>query len=256
MAASRRAEPTSARRACRDGILGRLVVFIAIQLVTLSCARAEERVDLLLVLAVDASGSVNTQRFELQRQGYAQAFRNPQVLKAIRNGPAQSIAVTMTQWTGPHMQQQVVEWTRVHDAATADGLARSIETTHRRLFGGGTSISGAIDHAMTLFPLSPYRAERRVIDVSGDGANNRGRPADNARDDAITAGATVNGLPILALEPLLDEYYLRSVIGGPGAFMVPAADYESFADAILKKLILEISQRSSPGRRLARLGRP
>jgi hypothetical protein len=109
------------------------------------------------------------------------------------------------------------------------------------LFGGGTSISGAIDYAATLFAQSSFRANRRVIDVSGDGSNNRGRPVTLARDEAVTAGIGINGLPILALEPDLDRYYYDSVIGGPGAFVIAAKDYETFADAILKKLIIEIA---------------
>jgi Protein of unknown function (DUF1194) len=109
------------------------------------------------------------------------------------------------------------------------------------LFGGGTSISGAIDYAATLFAQSSFRANRRVIDVSGDGSNNRGRPVTLARDEAVAAGIGINGLPILALEPDLDRYYYDSVIGGPGAFVVAARNYETFADAILKKLIIEIA---------------
>ena len=107
--------------------------------------------------------------------------------------------------------------------------------------GGSTSISGAIDHAMTLFPQSPYKAERRVIDVSGDGSNNGGRPVTHARDEAIDAGVVINGLPILAVEPNLDTYFKDYVIGGPGAFMIPAQSFETFAEAILTKLISEIA---------------
>jgi hypothetical protein len=198
-------------------------------------------VDLQLVLAVDASGSVNQARFELQKQGYAAAFRNPRVLRAIRSGTTRSIAVTMVQWTGPAMQIQVVPWTLIHDQASAEALAAAIENAPRQLFGGGTSISGAIDYGLTLMPTGPYRGIKRVIDISGDGANNRGRPVTIARDEAVRAGVIINGLPILALEPGLDRYYYDNVIGGPGAVMVPAESYEAFADAILKKLIIEIA---------------
>jgi hypothetical protein len=202
---------------------------------------AQTAVDLQLVLAVDASGSVDQHRFELQKRGYVAAFRHARVLHAIRSGPQQAIAVTMMQWTGPLLQVQTVEWTRIADARAAGAFADAIESTPRRLFGGGTSISGAIDHSLTLFPQSPFRAPRRVIDISGDGSNNRGRSVTQARDEAVAAGAGINGLPILALEPGLDLYYRDSVIGGPGAFLVVAKDYESFADAILKKLITEIA---------------
>ena len=137
-------------------------------------------------------------------------------------GPNQAIAVTMVQWTGPTLQVQVVGWTLVGDEESAAAFAAAIERAPRQLFSGGTSISGAIDHAMTLFPQSPFRGGRRVIDISGDGSNNRGRPVTLARDEAIAAGVGINGLPILALEPDLDRYYQDNVIGGPGAFVVAA----------------------------------
>jgi hypothetical protein len=206
-----------------------------------SPALAEPAVDLQLVLAVDASGSVNQTRFRLQQQGYAAAFRNPQVLKAIASGAEQAIAVTMVQWTGPFLQVQVVPWTLIKDAASANAFADAIAKSERELHGGGTSISGAIDHAMTLFPESPYKSQRRTIDVSGDGANTSGRSIIGARDDAVRAGVGINGLPIVSLEPNLDRYYYTYVIGGPGSFMIPASSYENFGEAVLKKLILEIA---------------
>jgi hypothetical protein len=212
---------------------------------------APPTVDLQLVLAVDVSGSVNQMRFELQRDGYVAAFRHPHVLAAIRSGPAGAIAVTVTQWTGPALQFQVVPWTRISDAASAEDFAAAIERAPRQLFGGGTSISGAIDHAMSLWRGSPFQAPRRVIDVSGDGANNRGRPAAQARDEAVAAGIGINGLPILALEPDLDRYYEQNVIGGPGAFMVVARSYEAFAEAVRRKLIIEIADERSVERSLA-----
>jgi len=141
------------------------------------------------------------------------------------------------------LQVQVVGWAPVGDEKTATTFANAIERAPRQLFGGGTSISGAIDYAATLFPLSPFRASRHVIDVSGDGSNNRGRPVMLARDAAIAAGIGINGLPILALEPDLDRYYYDNVIGGLGAFVVAARNYETFADAILKKLIMEIAAK-------------
>ena len=198
-------------------------------------------VDLQLVLAVDASGSVNQARFDLQKQGYAAAFRNPRVQRAIQSGRTQSIAVTMVQWTGPFQQVLVVPWTLVRDRASANSLADAIEKTQRQLFGGGTSISGAIDYGVTLFPTGPYRGTKLIIDISGDGSNNRGRDVRQARDEAVRAGISINGLPILSLEPDLDRYYFDNVIGGPGAVMVPAENYEAFADAIIKKLITEIA---------------
>jgi Protein of unknown function (DUF1194) len=206
-----------------------------------TAAAAEVQVDLQLVLAVDASGSVNMRRFDLQKQGYASAFRNPRVLSAIRSGISQAIAVTMIQWTGPRLQVHVVPWMVVKDEASAQALAAAIEDVPRKLFGGGTSISGAIDYSRLILAQSPFTATRRTIDVSGDGANNIGRPASLARDEAVRDGITINGLPILSVEPDLDTYYFENVIGGPGAVMVPADSYDSFAEAILKKLIIEIA---------------
>ena len=207
---------------------------------------SEPYVDLALVLAVDASGSVNQVRFELQKQGYVTAFRHPRVAAAIRSGPTQAIAVIMMQWTGPAMQVTAVPWTKITDAASADAFADAIARAPRALFGGGTSISGAIDTAMALLFDNPYRATRRVIDISGDGSNNRGRMVNQARDEAVRAGVGINGLPILALEPDLDSYFRQNVIGGPGAFVIAAQSYETFADAILKKLIAEIADVPPP----------
>jgi hypothetical protein len=205
-------------------------------------AVAQVAVDLQLVLAVDVSGSVSDERFKLQKEGYAEAFRSWRVLEAIRSGTAQAIAVTMTQWTGPSQQAQVVPWMVISNEASMLAFAEAVDRTTRQLYGGGTSVSGAIDHAMTLFPQSGSQSSRHVIDVSGDGANNRGRPAAEARDDAIREGATINGLPILALEPGLDQYYQNNVIGGPNAFMIVAETYETFAEAVLKKLVTEIAE--------------
>ena len=214
---------------------------------------AEPDVAVALVLAVDTSGSVNMGRFELQKQGYAAAFRNPQVLSAIRELATQSIAVTMMQWTGPFLHVVVVDWAPIKDEASADAFAASIDAAPRRLFGGGTSISGAIDFSRLLLARSPYRAIRRIIDVSGDGSNNSGRDVTEARDEAVREGIGINGLPILTVEPGLDRYYRDYVIGGPGAFMIPVKDYDNFADAVLKKLINEIAA-VTPGDATPRAG--
>lgn len=194
-----------------------------------------------LVLAVDTSGSVSAGRFELQKQGYAAAFRNPRVLASIRSLDTQSIAVTMMQWTGPRLHVVVVDWALIKDEASAETYAAAIEAAPRQLFGGGTSISGAIDYSRLLLVQSPFEGERRVIDVSGDGSNNSGRPVTQARDETANDGIGINGLPILSIEPMLDRYYYDNVIGGPGAFMIPAENYDTFADAVLKKLITEIA---------------
>ena len=147
----------------------------------------------------------------------------------------------MMQWSGPFLQSQVVPWTLLKDESSVKGFAGAIESAPRMMYGGGTSISGAIDNAATLFPQAAFKAERRVIDVSGDGSNNRGRSVTQARDEAVDAGIVINGLPILAFEPYLDQYFKDYVIGGPGAFMIAAKSFETFAEAILMKLILEIA---------------
>jgi hypothetical protein len=202
---------------------------------------AENPVDLLLVLAVDVSGSVDDSRFELQKRGYAAAFRTQDVVRAIQSGANRSIGVAMLQWTGPRMQIVVVDWMRIHDAASADAFAAAVDAAPRELYGGGTSISGAIDRSVQILSDAPFAGTRQVIDVSGDGANNIGRPAERARDSAVEAGVMINGLPILTLEPNLDVYYRESVIGGAGAFVIAVDNYGQFAAAIQRKLITEIA---------------
>jgi hypothetical protein len=212
----------------------------------------QTEVAIALVLAVDASGSVDQRRFELQKQGYAAAFRSPQVLSAIRSLITQSIAVTMMQWTGPRLHVQVVDWTLIKDEESANAFAAAIEAAPRQLFGGGTSISGAIDYSRLLLAQSRFAGARRVIDISGDGSNNSGRSVTQARDEAVHDGVGINGLPIVAIEPDLDRYYYDNVIGGPGAFVIPAESYDTFADAILKKLITEIAgSERNPARSIA-----
>ncbi|HZR59524.1 MAG TPA: DUF1194 domain-containing protein [Xanthobacteraceae bacterium] len=152
----------------------------------------------------------------------------------------------MMQWTGPFLHVVVVDWSPIKDEASANAFAAAIEASPRRLFGGGTSISGAIDFSRTLLAGSPFRAIRQIIDVSGDGSNNSGRDVTQARDEAVRDGVGINGLPILTVEPGLDRYYRDYVIGGPGAFMIPVKDYDNFADAVLKKLINEIAATQPP----------
>jgi hypothetical protein len=240
---TRRLARHSARRLALQALA--LLVAVAAAAVAPASAVAQTAVDVQLVLAVDVSGSVSDERFRLQQKGYAQAFRSHRLLEAIGSGNSRAIAVTMTQWTGPMQQEVVVEWMVIRDEASMLAFADAIDRTTRRLYGGGTSISGAIEHAMTRFAASKVESGRRIIDVSGDGANNRGKPAAEARDAAVKAGITINGLPILALEPHLDQYYANNVIGGPNAFHLVAESYDTFAEAVLKKLIMEIS--STPG---------
>jgi Protein of unknown function (DUF1194) len=227
-----------------------LMVLAAILFGAQTPARAQTEVDLKLALMVDASGSVDRYRFELQKRGYVAALRNPKVLSAVLGGRTQSISISMVQWTGPFLQSVVLPWTLIKDDASIKTAAAVIENTPRQLFGGGTSISGAIDYAMAMFSQAPFKAERQVIDISGDGSNNGGRSVVRARDEAVAKDVTINGLPILAVEPYLDQYYRDYVIGGPGAFMIVAKDFEAFADAILKKMIIEIAANETVRKRV------
>jgi hypothetical protein len=242
-----------------------LTVFFSILLLALASSSAPliaqpsgtvaNRVDVALVLAVDASGSVDDDRFELQKHGFAAALRNQKVMAAIRAGDHRAISIFMVQWTGPTQQDVMVPWTYVSDEISAGRAAAAIEAAPRRLMGGGTSISGAIDFSVRALAASTYRATRRVIDISGDGANNIGRPAEQARDEAVLMGIRINGLPILTVEPDLDQYYRKNVIGGPGAFAIVAKTYDQYADAILRKLVTEISQDQARRYSLAKNGR-
>jgi hypothetical protein len=202
-------------------------------------ARADD-VDLALVLAVDVSSSVDGDRYELQRRGYAEAFRDPAVISAIRHGAHGAIAVTLIEWAGPGDQRPVIDWTLVHDEVSARRFGSALAEAPRVLTGT-TAIGEAINAAAAAFAACGCRADRRVIDVSGDGATNAGRRADIARDAAIAAGITINGLPILGNEPGVDDYYHDNVIGGTGSFLVVANGFESFAGAILDKLLREIA---------------
>jgi hypothetical protein len=213
-------------------------------------ARAEEiPVDLELVLAVDISGSVDELEAQLQREGYIAALRHPHVIEAIQGGMFRRIAVTYVEWAGDHYQRTMLDWTLLEDAAGAHGFADALAETPL-MTAHWTSISGALDHAAALFENNGFEGVRRVIDISGDGYNNRGRRVELARDEAVAAGITINGLPIVNDRPNpwggsppkdLDLYYEERVIGGPGAFIVVAKDYTAFASAILSKLLLEIA---------------
>lgn len=201
---------------------------------------ATGEVDLLLVLAMDASGSLSDARITLQRRGHAEAVASPRFLDAIRAGEAGAVALTAVEWSDAGRQRQVVPWRRIADAAGARDFAAALLGAPRPI-PGFTSISGAIDYAARLLGEAPFAASRRVIDLSGNGENNDGRPAAAARDAAVAAGITINGLPILDAVPDLDGYFAREVIGGPGAFLVPANDLEGFARAISRKLVMEVA---------------
>ncbi len=215
-------------------------------------------VDLELVLAVDVSGSVDEIEMRLQREGYIAALRHPDVIEAIQRGMVGRIAVTYFEWAGDDYQRTMLDWTVIEDAsgaeAFADALAEApMATAH------WTSLSAAIDYAVPLFQDNGIEGARRVIDLSSDGYNNRGRPVEAARDQAIATGITINGLPMVNNRPNpwggpaaeLDRYFEEKVIGGPGAFLMVTTDYTAFASAILSKLLLEIAGETPPSPRLA-----
>jgi Protein of unknown function (DUF1194) len=222
-----------------------------------TAARAAEEVDLLLVLSSDVSRSIDAPKFKLQRDGYAAAIMNPRVIQAIRSGGLGKIAVSFVEWSGVGAQKVVIDWTIIHDEASAkDFSAQVIEAP--RAFADRTSISGGIDFAMAQLARAPFRANRRTIDVSGDGTNNAGRDVTDARDEALKQGVTINGLVILSERPMswnadhtnppggLDNYYRNNVTGGPGSFVLVAENFESFGQAILNKLIAEIAAYRFP----------
>jgi hypothetical protein len=203
-------------------------------------AALAQKVDLALVLAVDVSASIDAKRYELQRQGLAAAFASDAVIGAIASGEHQRIAVTVVEWSGPQNQKQVLPWTLVEDVASARAFGSAIAESPRA-FADFTSISGAIDYSVRLLAASGFEATRKVIDVSGDGSNNSGAPAAAAREAAIANGVTINGLAILASEPKLESYYEENVMGGEGAFVIVAQDFDAFSQAMLSKLIREIA---------------
>jgi uncharacterized protein DUF1194 len=209
-------------------------------------ARADD-FDLALVLAVDVSSSIDSERYELQRRGYAEAFRSPEIIAAIRNGTRGAIAVTLMEWAGPGEQRSVIDWTVLHDEASARRFGSALAEAPR-VTSGLTAIGDALAAATARLDACEHRADRRVIDVSGDGASNAGRRTDAARDGAIAAGITINGLPIQSNEPDVEDFYRQNVIGGQGAFLIAAQGFDSFAGAILDKLLREIAAAPPSGR--------
>ncbi len=224
---------------------------------------AETDVDLALVLAVDVSGSVDEEEAELQRDGYMHAIVAPEVIDAIRQGVNGRIALSYIEWSGVGQQMTVVDWHLIDGLPAAKAFVAEL-AAHPPGRGRFTSISGAIDYAVPLLKAAQVHAIRRAIDISGDGPNNRGRPITEARDEAVAQGITINGLPIVNDRPNffgrpmpdLDLYYRNCVIGGPGALYVVAKDFQSFANAIRRKLLLEISDRAPPARIIPAAERP
>ncbi len=234
----------------------------SVLLIALAFARpvGAETVDLQLVLAADVSRSVDEGEFQLQRQGYAAAFQDPRVLRAIRSGQTGKIAVCYVEWSGTESMAVIADWTVIGDDETAGAFAEAI-LAPQRPFANRTAIGAAVGFAMAQFERSGVDSLRRTIDVSGDGTNTNGPQPVLMRDIAVGEGVTINGLVILSPEPMpwnphhthppegLESYYRENVVGGPGAFVMVVDDFTSFAYAISNKLIREIAALGQPGDR-------
>jgi hypothetical protein len=215
-------------------------------------ALAQEPVDLELVFAADGSGSIDDAELALQRAGYAAALVHPTVLSAIRGGYHQKIAVAFVEWGAPDSQEIIVDWTLIHDEGSARAFGKQLTGAPRAAWGFN-SISNAIAFSANLIETNGFEGTRKVIDVSGDGPQRNGQPLELVRQTTLLKGITINALVVISEgggypgpsgEPLT-EHYADDVIGGPGAFMMTARSREEFADAILKKLILEVAGTES-----------
>lgn len=212
-------------------------------------------VDVALVLAVDISFSMDLEELVLQRAGYVEALRSPEVHKAIANGATGRIAISFFEWAGVNIQHHLLPWTVIDSPESALAVAAEIEKQPTRR-GQRTSISGAIDFSVRQLDEAPFRALRKVMDISGDGPNNSGRVVTVARDEALRKGISINGLPIAIRKPgyldisELDIYYEDCVIGGQGAFVIPITEKAQFIQTIKTKLIMEISDAPSEPARL------
>ncbi len=228
------------------------LVFAALAVLAAATPARAADVDLLLILAADVSRSIDDVEFNLQRRGYAAALGNPMVLAAIAGGPHKSIAVCFVEWSDTLDQKVVVDWTIIRDGEDAAAVGATMLAAPRS-FASRTSISGAIYFSLGQFSSSAPTAGRRVIDISGDGTSNAGPPVTEARDQAVDKGVTINGLAIINTQTRpgftmhtqppggLPNYYKENVIGGPGAFLLGVENFETFTDAITRKLVNEIS---------------
>ncbi|MDT7951968.1 MAG: DUF1194 domain-containing protein [Acetobacteraceae bacterium] len=215
-------------------------------------AVAAEPVDTMLVLVTDVSRSVDDTEFAMEKEGYSAALTNPQVLAAIKGGPIGQIAVAYVEFAGAYEVRTVVDWHVVRDAASATAFGEEVKAAQRS-YWGRTSISAGIDHALQMLSKGEFEAQRRVVDVAGDGTNNSGRDVRDARDDAVKAGVTINGLAIVNEHPVnysfahvqppggLPNWYAENVVGGVGSFVVEVRSFEAFGEAMTRKLLNEIA---------------
>ena len=200
-----------------------------------------EAVDVALVLAVDCSSSVDAGDFRLQMDGISSALRDAAVLNAIAAGENRQIALALVQWSSRRAQFVSVNWRTIATPADIESAALAVEQAERRWVPGGTGLAAAITFGTALFTTLALPPTRRVLDISGDGQDNEAGLPSLARNAAVAQGVTINGLPILNGSKQLEPYYVNTVIGGSGAFCVPAQNMGSFRDAMLRKLLREIS---------------
>jgi len=196
-------------------------------------------VDIALLLAVDASSSVDHDEFSLMMGGLAGAFRDPLVAEAATSGPRGAAAVAAVLWSGPGAQAVAVPWMLLAGAEDAAALAEALDACPRLVPPGGTALGEGLRAALRHLAEGPA-ATRQVIDLSGDGAGNAGIPSAPVRDAAVSAGVTINALAVVNEEPDLPAHYAAEVIGGPGAFVMACRDYADFAEAIRRKLVREL----------------
>jgi hypothetical protein len=212
---------------------------LAAFLLAIAGAAPAQAAAVALVLAIDVSESVSSERYILQHDGIARAFETPQLIDAIAAVP-EGIEALVLEWSDPDKIAITVGWTRIANRGAAAAFSASVRATQRTSHGL-TALGSAMRAAAAAFDHMPEPAGHRVIDVSGDGMANFGEPPATVRDELVKQGITINGLAILSEEPWLEDYYSRNVIGGPAAFVVVAKGFDSFAEAMLRKLVQEVA---------------
>lgn len=228
-------------------------ILALLALTTLPATAQPIEVDVELALMVDVSRSMTPNEVEIQRRGYAEAILSNEVMTAVQSGLLGAIAVTYVEWAGNYTQREIVPWTVIQTPEDARAFAEALSQT----FAGGmrrTSISGAVEYATESLEANAFVGLRQVIDISGDGPNNQGSHVERARDAALAKGIVINGLPLMTNEGLsgnwdiggLDLYYRDCVIGGAGAFVIPVHEWSEFAQAVRRKLVLEIAGLAPP----------
>jgi hypothetical protein len=240
---------TSSLARCLWGVFNRrmwkrICLGLLLTILVQPSAMAQTKVDLELILLADGSGSIDDEEFLLQRHGYARALRDPRIIDAIRYGPLGRIALSYVEWSGPTLHVPIVPWTMIRSKTDIAAFADVLLKRPRQLYGGGTAVGDAILYGAHSIETNEFDGRRTVIDISGDGPDRNGLPAAIGRDQAVAQGITVNGLPILEGSLWLNEFFTDNVIGGPGAFSIPARGFKDIYIAIRKKLVREIAGNS------------